>query len=44
MDLRILKSVSLSAEGKYHWVNFNLNGIKFDVSAWTWNIGVDYHF
>jgi len=44
VDLRILKSVSLSAEGKYHWVNFNLNGIKFDVSAWTWNIGVDYHF
>jgi opacity protein-like surface antigen len=44
VDVRILKGVALSAEGKYHGVRVILGGDKVNISDWTWNIGVNFHF
>jgi Outer membrane protein beta-barrel domain len=44
VDIRILKRVSLSAEGKRHWVRVALYGNKVNIGDWTWNFGVNFHF
>jgi opacity protein-like surface antigen len=43
LDVRFLKSVALSAEGKYHRVSVILGGDKVNISDWTWNLSVNFH-
>ena len=38
------KSVSFSAEGKYHMVTFEFDQGKLKVDDFAWNISVNYHF
>jgi opacity protein-like surface antigen len=43
-NARLTDLVSLSAEGKYHLVKFDLNQIEMDLKEFTWYLSVNFHF
>ncbi|UCE42047.1 MAG: porin family protein [Candidatus Aminicenantes bacterium] len=43
-NIRVTELVSLSADGKYHLVKFNLNQYKMDLKEFTWYASVNFHF
>ncbi|MCK4760227.1 MAG: hypothetical protein KAT69_09255, partial [Candidatus Aminicenantes bacterium] len=43
-NIKAGKSVSFSAEGKYHMVSFEFDQGKLKVDDFAWNISVNYHF
>jgi opacity protein-like surface antigen len=43
-NARLTDLVSLSADGKYHLVKFDLNQIEMDLKEFTWYLSVNFHF
>ena len=43
-NARITELVSLSADGKYHLVKFDLNQYEMDLKEFTWYLSVNFHF
>ncbi len=43
-NARLAKFVSLSADGKYHLVKFDLEQYEMDIKEFTWYMSVNFHF
>lgn len=43
-NAQLTKLVSISADGKYHLVKFDLNQIEMDLKQFTWYLSVNFHF
>lgn len=43
-NARITELVSISADGKYHLVKFQLNQYEMDLKEFTWYVSVNFHF
>ena len=43
-NARVTELVSVSADGKYHLVKFDLNQNRMDLKNFTWYISVNFHF
>ena len=44
LNLLLLRRLSLSLEGRYHWVDFSVEGQALDVKNWIVTLGLNYHF
>lgn len=44
LNLLLLRHVSLTLEGRYHWVDFTVAELPLDVRTWVATLGVNYHF
>jgi opacity protein-like surface antigen len=44
LNLLVLRRLSLSLEGRYHWVDFAVEGQTLDVKNWMATLGLNYHF
>ena len=43
-NVRVTELVSVSADGKYHLVKFDLNQNEMDLKEFTWYVSVNFHF
>ena len=43
-NARITELISISADGKYHLVKFDLNQYEMDLKELTWYLSVNFHF
>jgi hypothetical protein len=43
-NARVTELVSVSADGKYHLVKFELNQYVMDLKEFTWYVSVNFHF
>ena len=43
-NIRVTELVSISADGKYHLVKFDLNQNEMDLKEFTWYVSVNFHF
>jgi hypothetical protein len=43
-NARITEFISISADGKYHLVKFELNQYEMDLKEFTWYLSVNFHF
>lgn len=44
LNLLLLRRLSLSLEGRYHWVDLSVEGQPFDAQNWIVTLGLNYHF
>jgi len=44
LNLLLLRRLSASLEGRYHWVDFSVEGQALDVNNWIVTLGLNYHF
>jgi hypothetical protein len=43
-NARVSDVVSVSADGKYHLVKFNLDQYEMDLKNFTWYVSINFHF
>jgi opacity protein-like surface antigen len=43
-NIRVTELVSVSADGKYHLIKFDLDQYEMDLKEFTWYVSVNFHF